>query len=49
MIGDAQRIAIGFEPLFDTVLGRRITLEGDMARRAQVDGVFVLVSVLEKR
>jgi hypothetical protein len=49
MVSDAQLVAAGFEPLFDAVLGGRVTLERDMARRAQLYRVFVLVSILEER
>ncbi len=49
VIGHAQRVAVGFEPLLNALLSLGVTLEGEMAGRAQIHGLLVLVGVLEER
>ena len=48
MIGEARLIATGLESIFDPLLGCRVTLKSNMARRTQLDGVFILIGILEK-
>ena len=46
VIGHAQGVAIGFEPLLNGLLGLGVALEGDMAGRAQIHRLLVLVRIL---